>query len=81
MQAGRVLSTFAAAAAVIALALRFGVPVRAENTAPAIAAFDQAFAAINDYQCDAARARGQGDGHAGPRLPTLVHEAAFRQRR
>ncbi len=51
MQAGRVLSTFAAAAAVIALALTFGAPVRAENTAPAIAAFDQAYAAINDYQC------------------------------
>ncbi len=52
MQAGRVLFTFAAATAVIfALALRAGVPARAENTAPAITAFEQAFAAINDYQC------------------------------
>ncbi len=52
MQAGRVLFTFAATSAVIfALALRAGVPARAENTAPAITAFEQAFAAVNDYEC------------------------------
>lgn len=43
------LSSLAFAAATLSLAS--ASIVRAENTAPAITAFDQAFAATNDYQC------------------------------
>jgi outer membrane lipoprotein-sorting protein len=37
--------------AMLALALGHAPAARADNTAPAITAFDQAFASINDYQC------------------------------
>jgi len=51
MKYGRVLSSFAALAAAGVFALGLGSSARADNTAPAIVAFDKAFAAINDYQC------------------------------
>lgn len=51
MQNGRGVSTLAALAAVAALTLGAGSAARADNTAPAITAFDKAFAAISDYQC------------------------------
>jgi outer membrane lipoprotein-sorting protein len=47
----RALSLCGAVFAGVAAALLPSAAIRAANSAPAIAAFDQAFAAINDYTC------------------------------
>jgi outer membrane lipoprotein-sorting protein len=47
----RSFSIVAAAAIVSALVFSASAPARADNTAPAITAFNQAFAAIKDYTC------------------------------
>lgn len=44
-------STALTGIAAVALALGLAPAARADNTAPAITAFEQAFASINDYEC------------------------------
>ncbi|MEO6836154.1 MAG: hypothetical protein ABI231_09670 [Candidatus Tumulicola sp.] len=51
MHPQRIASYIASTAIVATFAVAFAPSARAENTAPAIAAFDQVFAGTNDYTC------------------------------